>query len=152
MHSYLTGSQGLFIDLFPASADWYHRLGVGKSGMVHDIKLPEGLVKSQKFPEPLFTPSTRRCFFILKSLFNTYLITTAIVAASGSSAQPSTSKSQLSLSPFTKPLYPTIFLAALSLLTQNLNSVSYQPPQPIHLTCPNPQTNFSHLICHDIGL
>ena len=30
-----------------------------KSGMMHGIKLPEGLVESQKFPEPLFTPSTK---------------------------------------------------------------------------------------------
>lgn len=30
-----------------------------KSGTVHGIKLPEGLVESQKLPEPLFTPSTK---------------------------------------------------------------------------------------------
>ncbi|EAU89971.1 phosphoribosylaminoimidazole-succinocarboxamide synthase [Coprinopsis cinerea okayama7 len=30
-----------------------------KTGTVHKIPLPEGLVESQKFPEPLFTPSTK---------------------------------------------------------------------------------------------
>ncbi|KEP54588.1 phosphoribosylaminoimidazole-succinocarboxamide synthase [Rhizoctonia solani 123E] len=30
-----------------------------KSGTVHGIRLPEGLVESQKLPEPLFTPSTK---------------------------------------------------------------------------------------------
>lgn len=30
-----------------------------KSGTVHGIQLPEGLVESQKLPEPLFTPSTK---------------------------------------------------------------------------------------------
>ncbi|KAI0077736.1 phosphoribosylaminoimidazole-succinocarboxamide synthase [Panus rudis PR-1116 ss-1] len=30
-----------------------------KSGTVHGIPLPEGLVESQKLPEPLFTPSTK---------------------------------------------------------------------------------------------
>jgi phosphoribosylaminoimidazole-succinocarboxamide synthase len=30
-----------------------------KSGMVSGIKLPEGMVESQKFAEPLFTPSTK---------------------------------------------------------------------------------------------
>ncbi|KAL4252902.1 Phosphoribosylaminoimidazole-succinocarboxamide synthase [Abortiporus biennis] len=30
-----------------------------KKGTVHGIKLPEGLVESQKLPEPLFTPSTK---------------------------------------------------------------------------------------------
>ncbi|KAK2463841.1 hypothetical protein APHAL10511_004146 [Amanita phalloides] len=30
-----------------------------KSGTVHDIPLPEGLVESQKLPEPVFTPSTK---------------------------------------------------------------------------------------------
>ena len=34
--SYLTGSQGLFIDSFPASADWYCRLGVGKLEEIRD--------------------------------------------------------------------------------------------------------------------
>ena len=36
MHSYLTGSQGLFIDLFPASADWYHRLSIVKLEEIGD--------------------------------------------------------------------------------------------------------------------
>lgn len=30
-----------------------------KSGTMHGIKLPEGLVESQKLPEPVFTPSTK---------------------------------------------------------------------------------------------
>lgn len=30
-----------------------------KSGTVHGIPLPEGLIESQKLPEPLFTPSTK---------------------------------------------------------------------------------------------
>ncbi|CUA73767.1 phosphoribosylaminoimidazole-succinocarboxamide synthase [Rhizoctonia solani] len=30
-----------------------------RSGTVHGIRLPEGLVESQKLPEPLFTPSTK---------------------------------------------------------------------------------------------
>lgn len=30
-----------------------------KSGTVHGIPLPSGLVESQKLPEPLFTPSTK---------------------------------------------------------------------------------------------
>ena len=30
-----------------------------KSGTVHGITLPAGLVESQKLPEPLFTPSTK---------------------------------------------------------------------------------------------
>ena len=42
---------------------WYHT-GSGwaeykKSGTVHGIPLPPGLVESQKLPEPLFTPSTK---------------------------------------------------------------------------------------------
>lgn len=53
--------------------DWGHatddvlsewRVGSGwseykKSGNVHGIPLPAGLVESQKLPEPLFTPSTK---------------------------------------------------------------------------------------------
>ena len=63
--------------------------------MMHGIKLPEGLVESQKFPEPLFTPSTKAdqgnhdqnispeegTSFSL-SLFDANSITTTIVAAS----------------------------------------------------------------------
>lgn len=30
-----------------------------KSGTVHRMRVPEGLVESQKLPEPLFTPSTK---------------------------------------------------------------------------------------------
>jgi phosphoribosylaminoimidazole-succinocarboxamide synthase len=30
-----------------------------KSGTVHGIPLPEGLIESQKLPEPIFTPSTK---------------------------------------------------------------------------------------------
>ncbi|KAF9049507.1 phosphoribosylaminoimidazole-succinocarboxamide synthase [Hymenopellis radicata] len=30
-----------------------------KSGMVHGISLPPGMLESQKFPEPIFTPSTK---------------------------------------------------------------------------------------------
>jgi len=30
-----------------------------KSGTMHGIKMPEGLVESQKLPEPVFTPSTK---------------------------------------------------------------------------------------------
>ena len=34
VRSYLTGPQGLFIDSFAASTDWYRRLCVGKLGTV----------------------------------------------------------------------------------------------------------------------
>lgn len=30
-----------------------------KSGTVHSIPMPEGLVEGQKFPQPIFTPSTK---------------------------------------------------------------------------------------------
>ena len=30
-----------------------------KSGTVHGMPAPSGLVESQKFPEPIFTPSTK---------------------------------------------------------------------------------------------
>lgn len=30
-----------------------------KSGTVHGIPLPAGLIESQKLPQPLFTPSTK---------------------------------------------------------------------------------------------
>jgi phosphoribosylaminoimidazole-succinocarboxamide synthase len=30
-----------------------------KSGTVHGIHMPQGLLESQKLPEPLFTPSTK---------------------------------------------------------------------------------------------
>lgn len=30
-----------------------------KSGTVHGLTMPEGLVESQKLPEPIFTPSTK---------------------------------------------------------------------------------------------
>ncbi|KAG8684663.1 Bifunctional purine biosynthetic protein ade1, partial [Ceratobasidium sp. 394] len=30
-----------------------------RSGTIHGIRVPEGLVESQKLPEPLFTPSTK---------------------------------------------------------------------------------------------
>lgn len=30
-----------------------------KMGTVHGMALPQGLVESQKFPEPIFTPSTK---------------------------------------------------------------------------------------------
>ena len=30
-----------------------------KSGTMHGMKMPEGMVESQKLPEPVFTPSTK---------------------------------------------------------------------------------------------
>ena len=30
-----------------------------RSGTMHGMKMPEGLVESQKLPEPVFTPSTK---------------------------------------------------------------------------------------------
>ena len=35
-HRYLTGPQGLFIDLFTISTDWYHRLGIGRLEEIGD--------------------------------------------------------------------------------------------------------------------
>ena len=35
-HRYLTGPQGLFIDLFATSTDWYRRLGIGRLEEIRD--------------------------------------------------------------------------------------------------------------------
>jgi phosphoribosylaminoimidazole-succinocarboxamide synthase len=46
----------VWVDLCDVGSGWAE---YKKSGTVHGIKLPEGLVESQKLPEPLFTPSTK---------------------------------------------------------------------------------------------
>ena len=36
VYKYLTGPQGLFIDLFAVSADWYRRLSIGRLEEIRD--------------------------------------------------------------------------------------------------------------------
>ncbi|CAE6505405.1 unnamed protein product [Rhizoctonia solani] len=59
VRGYITGESDLYPDgsySEDAGSAWSE---YKRSGTVHGIRLPEGLVESQKLPEPLFTPSTK---------------------------------------------------------------------------------------------
>jgi phosphoribosylaminoimidazole-succinocarboxamide synthase len=64
VRGYITGMLSFTIELERKRSSACCGSGSGwseykKSGTVHGIKLPGGLVESQKLPEPLFTPSTK---------------------------------------------------------------------------------------------
>lgn len=62
VRGYLTGGQRdrivcLFLTpQFPVGSAWSE---YRKSGTIHGIPMPSGLIESQKLPSPLFTPSTK---------------------------------------------------------------------------------------------